>query len=62
MPGGALVRDALEIAVLVALGGMVWSAIRRLTAGRIQVHRCPACARPVSMAYPACRHCGALRR
>lgn len=62
MPGDHLVRDALEVAVIVALGGMVWSVFRRLRAGRIDVHRCPACARPTSLAYPECRHCGASLR
>lgn len=59
MPGDHLVRDALEVAVIVALGGMVWSVFRRLRAGQVEVHRCPACARPTSRAYPRCRHCGA---
>lgn len=61
MPGDQLVRDALEVAVLVALGGMVWSAVRRLRAGRIAVYRCHACDRPTSRAYPGCRHCGEAR-
>jgi rRNA maturation endonuclease Nob1 len=61
MPGDNLVRDLLEIAVLVALGGMVCSAVRRLKAGRVHVYRCHACARPTSRAYPDCRHCGVTR-
>lgn len=61
MPGDHLVRDALEIAVLVALGGMVWSALARLRAGRLHVYRCHACDRPTSRAYPDCRHCGVRR-
>ncbi len=43
---------------MVAMGGMLWSVVRRLRAGLIPVHRCAACHRPTSRAYPACRHCG----
>lgn len=59
MPSDHLLRNALEVAVIIALGGMVWSAFRRLRAGQVEVHLCPACARPTSRAYPECRHCGA---
>ncbi len=62
MPGDHLVRDALEIAMIVALGGMLWSAVRRLRAGEVDVYRCHACGRPTSRAYPDCRHCGVTLR
>ena len=57
--GDALVRDALEVLIVIAVGGMLWSAIRRLRRGEIEVFRCPECDRPTSRAYPQCKHCGA---
>lgn len=56
---GALVRDALEVLFVVATGGMLWSAVRRLRAGQIHVYRCPSCHRPTSRAYTRCTRCGA---
>lgn len=53
-----LVRDALEVLLLVAVGGMIWSAVGRLRRGEIRVYRCVACRRPTSRGYPRCRHCG----
>lgn len=58
MDPGNLVRDVLEVAVVVALGGMVVSAVRRLRRGEIAVVRCVACDRPTSRGYPRCKHCG----
>jgi hypothetical protein len=55
----SLVRDALELLIVIAVGGMLWSAVARLRRGQIRVVRCPACARPTSRAYPRCKHCGA---
>lgn len=55
----AVVRDGLELLFIVAVGGMLWAAVRRLRAGQIAVHRCPSCGRPTSRAYPACTRCGA---
>lgn len=52
-------RDGLELLIVVAVGGMVVSAIRRLRRGEIEVYRCAACDRPTSRAYGVCRHCGA---
>lgn len=54
-----LVRDGLEVLIVVAVGGMVVSAIRRLRRGEIQVYRCRSCERPTSRAFPQCKHCGA---
>lgn len=59
MDGDTLVRDALEILIVVAVGGMLWSAVAKLRAGQIRVVRCPACGRPTSRAYPRCKHCDA---
>ena len=56
-----LVRDLLEVAILVAVIGMLVSAVRRLRRGQITVVRCQACGRPTSRAYPRCKHCGAVR-
>jgi hypothetical protein len=56
-----LVRDLLEIAILVAVIGMLVAAIRRVRRGEIQVVRCKECGRPTSRAYPNCKHCGAVR-
>jgi len=62
VPGDALLRDGLELAVVVALGGMLWAAVRRVRAGAVVVPRCHSCGRPTSRAYPACTRCGAPRR
>lgn len=55
----ALVRDTLEVLFAVAVGGMLWSAVRRLRAGQVEVPSCPSCLRPTSRAYPRCTRCGA---
>ncbi|MDQ3574672.1 MAG: hypothetical protein M3378_02155 [Actinomycetota bacterium] len=57
----AVVRDGLEVLLVVAAGGMLVSVLRRLRAGEIHVHRCAACHRPTSRAYPQCTRCGAGR-
>ncbi len=57
---GALVRDVLELLFVVAVGGMLWSALRRLRAGQVHVYRCRSCDRPTSRAYPRCTRCGAV--
>jgi hypothetical protein len=56
-----LVRDLLEIAMCVAVGGMFVTAVRRVRSGEITVVRCNECQRPTSRAYPNCKHCGAQR-
>ena len=53
-----LVRDALELLIVVAVGGMLVAAVRRLRRGEIRVYRCIACDRPTSRGYPRCKHCG----
>lgn len=57
--GDRVLRDLLELAFVVAVGGMLWGAVGRLRSGRIQVPRCGRCGRPTSRAYPACTRCGA---
>jgi hypothetical protein len=54
-----MVGTALEVVIVVAIGGTLVSAIRRLRRGQITVFRCPACDRPTSRGYPQCKHCGA---
>jgi uncharacterized OB-fold protein len=47
--------------MVVALGGMLWSAVDRLRKGRLPVTRCGQCGRPSSRAYERCPRCGAPR-
>jgi uncharacterized OB-fold protein len=54
-----LVRDAIEVLLVVAVGGILWSAIGRLRRGEIEIVRCPSCGRTSSRAYQHCAHCGA---
>jgi uncharacterized OB-fold protein len=54
-----LVRDALEVMLVIAVGGILWSAIGRMRRGEVSVVRCPSCGRTTSRAYDACPHCGA---
>jgi hypothetical protein len=60
MDGGDLIRDGLEVAIVVAIGGMLWSVLNRLRRGELTVPRCPDCGGPASRAYPQFRHCGAV--
>ncbi|MBV9410150.1 MAG: hypothetical protein JO148_01030 [Acidimicrobiia bacterium] len=54
-----LVRDALELMLVIAVGGILWSAIARIRRGEVAVTRCPSCGRTTSRAYDDCPHCGA---
>lgn len=54
-----LVRDAFEVMIVVAVGGMLVSALLRLRRGQIRVFRCAACGRPTTRANGTCKHCGA---
>lgn len=56
--GDTLVRDLLEIAIVVAVGGTLYNAVQRLRRRQIEVVRCVACDRPTSRGYPRCKHCG----
>ncbi|HYF45052.1 MAG TPA: hypothetical protein VD926_02505 [Acidimicrobiales bacterium] len=61
MVAADFVRDALEILIVIAIGGILWSVIGKLRRGEISVVRCEACDRPTSRAYPNCKHCGTPR-
>ena len=61
MDSGDLIRDAFELLIVVAIGGMVWSVLTRLRRGQLRVPRCTECGGPASRAYPKCRHCGAVQ-
>lgn len=61
MDAGNLVRDAFELLIVIAIGGMLWTVVSRLRRGEIRVVRCLECGRPTSRAYPACKHCGTPR-
>ena len=54
-------RDALELLFVIAVGGMLWSAVTKLRRHEINVVVCDHCGRPTSNAYPVCKHCGAPR-
>ena len=54
---GTVIRDVLEVLMVVAVGGMLWAAVGRLRRGEIRVYRCISCGRPTSRAYPRCKHC-----
>jgi predicted amidophosphoribosyltransferase len=56
--GNLLVRDALEAVIVIAVGGMLVSAVQRLRRGEIEVYRCVACDRPTTRANGICKHCG----
>jgi uncharacterized OB-fold protein len=53
-----LVRDALEVLLVVAVGGILWSAVGRMRRGEVKVARCASCGRTTSRAYKTCPHCG----
>ena len=52
------VRDAAEVLLVVAVGGMLWSAVGRVRRREIRAVRCGACGRTASRAYPDCPRCG----
>lgn len=58
MDASNLVRDAIEVLIVVAVGGMFVSAIRRIRRGEIRPYRCGACDRPTTRANGFCKHCG----
>lgn len=59
MSGENLVRDLLELLIVIAIGGMLVSAVRRLRRGEIRAYVCPSCERPTTRANGRCKHCGA---
>jgi uncharacterized OB-fold protein len=56
-----LVGDAAEVLLVVAVGGMLWSAVARARRGRVRAVRCRDCGRLASRAYPRCPGCGTPR-
>lgn len=61
MDPSILLRDLFEVLIVIAVGGMLVTVIRRLRRGEIRVIRCTECQRPTSRAYPVCKWCGAPR-
>ncbi len=53
-----MVRNVTEILIVVAVGGMLWSAVVRWRRGQVRPVLCPGCHRTVSRVYDACPHCG----
>jgi predicted amidophosphoribosyltransferase len=53
-----MVRNAAEILITVAIGGMLFSALTRLRRGQASPRLCPGCGRTVSRVYAACPRCG----
>ncbi|MGI9033901.1 MAG: hypothetical protein ACR2HY_09575 [Acidimicrobiales bacterium] len=57
----SLVGDAAEVLLLVAVGGMLWSAVARVRRGQVTTTCCRACGRSISRAYPRCPACDTPR-
>lgn len=62
MTAGTAMRDGFEALFVVAVGGMLWSAVGRLRRREIAAVICEHCGRPTSNAYDVCKHCRAPRR
>jgi len=58
---GTAMRDGLEALFVVAVGGMLWSAVGKLRRREIVPVICEQCGRPTSNAYDVCKHCRAPR-
>ena len=54
------VRDGLELLMVLAVGGALWSAATRIRRGQVRIARCPGCTRPASRSYDRCPRCGEL--
>jgi Zn finger protein HypA/HybF involved in hydrogenase expression len=52
-----VIRDLLEIAMVVAIGGMLVSAVIRIRRGEIVAYHCPQCQSAISRAYRKCPKC-----
>ena len=50
-----------EVLLVVAVGGMLASAVARARRGQVGPVRCGQCGRAGSRAYPRCPHCGRER-
>ncbi len=55
----SVVQYVAEGLIVVALGGMLWSAVTRVRRGQVAPVSCPACGRTASRAYRYCHRCGA---
>ncbi len=55
-----VVQYVAEGLMVVAIGGMLWSAVSRVRRGKVNVVTCPACQRTASRAYRYCHRCGTL--
>jgi len=53
-----MVRNAIEVLMVIAVGGMLWSAVTRLRRGQARPRLCPGCGRAFSRVYDTCPHCG----
>ena len=53
-----MVRNVAEILLVIAVGGMLFSALTRLRRGQASPRLCPGCGRTVSRVYEACPRCG----
>ena len=53
-----MVRNVAEILLVIAVGGMLFSALTRLRRGQAIPRLCPGCSRTVSRVYDACPRCG----
>ncbi len=53
-----MVRNVAEILLVIAVGGMLFSALTRLRRGQANPRLCPGCGRTVSRVYEACPRCG----
>ncbi len=53
-----VVQYAAEGLMVVAIGGMLWSAVSRVRRGQVKAVICPACERTASRAYRYCHRCG----
>ena len=54
---GISLLTALEVLIVVAVGGMLVAAVGRIRRREVRVYRCIACGRPTSRGYPRCKHC-----
>ncbi len=55
-----VVQYVAEALMVVAIGGMLWSAASRVRRGQVKAVICLACQRTASRAYRYCHRCGAL--
>lgn len=59
MNTGNLVRDLLELGIVVAIGAMIIASVQRIRCGQVVAPVCSECNRNISRMYENCPHCGA---